>query len=420
VSRGLSLNNTLSKRKELFKAGGDNSVKLFTCGPSVYDRPHIGNYRSFLYEDVLQRYLAYLGYNVERLINFTDVEDKALVEAKEKGITRDELTKPVEETFRKEARLLNIILPKYIPRSSTSVEQAALLIKRLLDGRYAYRHGKDIFYDPLMFKDFGKLFGLDMSRWPKKKKRFRKDTYPGRRWNLGDFILWHGGGKEAPEGFSWETEIGRGRPAWNIQDAAMITKHLGYEVDICCGGVDNLYRHHDYTIAVIEALSGKEFCHYWLHGEHVLVDGAKMSKSKKNIVYVEDLLSKGFSPAEVRFFLVYGHYRQQINFSSRHIKEAAEKMGRLKEKIAEITRQTGTSRSPQKAAMRCSDDLIRGFERHMNDDLNVKGAIDAIQETLGKFLSRRREQRVGYNDAHEIRQSLLAVNDVLQVMDLSG
>ena len=175
-----------------------------------------------------------------------------------------------------------------IARSSTSVEQAARLIRILMDKGYAYRHEGDIFYDPLKFEGFGKLFGLDMSRWPKKKRRFRKDTYPGQRWNLGDFILWHGdkGEKDAP---SWDTELGRGRPAWNVQDAAMVTKHLGYRIDIACGGADNLYRRHDYTIAVVEGASGRTFSSYWPHGEHVLIDRIKMSKSKGNILYPEGI-----------------------------------------------------------------------------------------------------------------------------------
>jgi cysteinyl-tRNA synthetase len=206
--------------------------------------------RTFLYEDVLHRYLEYLGYRVQRMMNFTDVEDKAVAEARKQGVTVHELTSAVEERFLEECLMLGIKIPE-IARSSTSVEQAVRLIRILMDKGFAYRHEGDVFYDPLKFKGFGKLFGLDMSRWPKEKRRFRKDTYPGRRWNLGDFILWRRvrGDSDNP---SWETELGRGRPAWNVQDAAMVTKHLGDRIDIACGGVDNLYRHHDYTIAVEE------------------------------------------------------------------------------------------------------------------------------------------------------------------------
>lgn len=250
----LYLYNTMSRKKEVFNALKGKKVKMFTCGPSIYQRPHIGNYRTFLYEDVLQRYLEYLGYEVVRVLNFTDVEDKAIADAKKERTTLRELTSRWAKQFFEDIRVLRIKPPTYNPRSSTSIDQAVFLIKRLLARGYAYRYDGDIFYDPTKFKGFGRLYRLDMSRWPKEKRRFRRDTYNGLRWNLGDFILWHsyGGGDEV----HWDTEIGRGRPAWNVQDAAMATKHLGFQIDLSCGGIDNLYRHHDYTIAVVEAVSG--------------------------------------------------------------------------------------------------------------------------------------------------------------------
>jgi cysteinyl-tRNA synthetase len=223
----LRLHNTLTDRKEIFRPRDRaGPVTLFTCGPSIYDQPHIGNYRTFLYEDILQRHLDYLGYDVNRLINFTDVEDKSIARAKELGMSVSQLTEPIAERFHRECETLRIQLPPGpVPRSSTSVDQAVVLIQRLLDKGYAYRHQKDIFYDPLKFKGFGKLYGLDMSRWPKKRVRFRQDTYPGQRWNLGDFILWRGRRNSSSDEPCWDTELGRGRPAWNIQDPAMITKH---------------------------------------------------------------------------------------------------------------------------------------------------------------------------------------------------
>jgi cysteinyl-tRNA synthetase len=272
--------NTLSKRKEVFVPRDQKRVKLFTCGPSVYRTQHLGNYRTFCFEDVLQRYLEYRGYTVERCINFTDVEDKAIDEAKDEGVSLADLTRPVIDAFLKECDALGIKLPDSIPRATNSVNEAVTLIKQLLDRGIAYWHDGNVYYDPLKHGDFGRVFGLDMSKWPKKRYRFSKDTYNGMRWNYGDFILWHG----AQDGDSvyWETEIGRGRPAWNVQDAAMIIKTLGYQIDIHTGGIDNVYRHHDYNRAVLEGASGDEFCRYWMHGEHLIVNGAKMSKSKGN------------------------------------------------------------------------------------------------------------------------------------------
>jgi cysteinyl-tRNA synthetase len=415
MPEALLLTNTMSREKELFRSREERKVKIFTCGPSVYRRAHVGNYRTFLYEDILQRYLEYLGYRVERVMNFTDVEDKAIAEAKNQGIAWQELTTSVETRFLEETRMLGIKIPE-IARSSTSVEQSANLIRILLDRGYAYRHDGDIFYDPLKFRGFGKLFGLDMKRWPKKKKRFRKDTYPGQRWNLGDFILWHGD-KEEKDGPSWDTDIGRGRPAWNVQDAAMVTKHLGYQIDISCGGVDNLYRHHDYTIAVVEAVSGESFSSYWLHGAHVLVEGSKMSKTKGNIVYPDELLEKGYSAKDIRFSLIYTHYRRKLNLTDTYLEKSAGKLAAFKKAAKRLT---GLSTEPESLGGP-AEELVSGienvFKERMNDDLDVQGAFESVYDILSRLLSLRPDGRLGYTTSSLLREHLERINGVMQILD---
>ncbi|MCF8078189.1 MAG: class I tRNA ligase family protein [Desulfobacterales bacterium] len=414
----LCLKNTLTDRKEIFKPREkDGPVKIFTCGPSIYSWPHIGNYRTFLFEDVLQRYLDYLGYPVQRLINFTDVEDKAVDEARRREVSLKELTEPVAERFFKECRLLRIALPESaVSRSSTSIDQAVHLIQRLLDKGIAYRHGKNIYYDPLKFKGFGKLYGLDMSRWPEKKVRFHKDTYPGHRWNLGDFVLWMGRKKNADGDIYWETELGKGRPSWNVQDPAMITKHLGYRIDISCGGIDNLYRHHDYNIAVIEGVSGKKFANYWLHGEHVLVDGLKMSKSRGNIVYVEDVLANGFAPRHLRFYLIYGHYRQKIDLNRDHLHLARGRIDTFCGLAAKIADEGRTAARSQESAPGLIRRLATGFEERMNDDLDVKGAFDSIYDTVEALAKMAASGKLSKKDRQEAARSLARIDGVLQVM----
>jgi len=414
VNHPLYLTNTLSRKKERFESREMGTVRLFTCGPSTYSRAHIGNYRTFLYEDVLQRYLEYLGYHVDRVINVTDIEDKAIAEAREQRISLKELTGPVEGRFFKEIDLLAIKLPRYIPRGSTCTDQAVHLIKILLDRGYAYRHEKDVFYDPLKFQGFGKLFGLDMSRWPKKKRRFRKDTYPGQRWNLGDFILWHG---SESNGVSWDTEIGKGRPSWNIQDPAIITKNLGYTIDIACGGVDNLFRHHDYTIAIMEAISGESFSPYWLHGEHVLVKGRKMSKSSGNIVYLENLLEQGYTPGYIRFFLTYRHYRERLDFTMENLEKAAGILVSIKEMIRQLT-----SVEPGKGhiSSRQARDLIEGmeetFRERMSDDLDVKGAVDSLRRGLSRLMPLKMKGELSGSDAARLRSILEKIDTVFQFL----
>ncbi len=412
------LYNTMSRKKEVFKPRqAGNLVRMFSCGPSIYRRPHLGNYRSFVWEDVLQRYLEYRGFKVERVLNFTDVEDKALEEAQQEGLTLPELTDPVVEQFFADARQLRIKLPASIPRSSTSVDQAVKLIQVLLEKGSAYWHENNVFFDPLKFKDFGKLSRLDMSRWPKEKRRFKKDTYPGRRWNLGDFILWHGYREGDP--VFWDTDIGRGRPSWNIQDPAMVTKHLGYAIDISCGGIDNLYRHHDYNIAVIEAASGKEFARYWIHGEHLLVNGKKMSKSLGNIVYPDDLMVDGHSGRHVRFYLMFGHHRKKLNFTAESFRKVSGTLRNLRELLEELV---GPSPGKGQTAVsaRASGELLAalttGFEKHMDDDLDVRGAVDSLSKTLTKLGALKRIDHLSGEDCLLIDQKMRRIDSVLQVL----
>lgn len=434
----LHLHNTMSRRLERFrprdiKKGGEQAgekggeqagektggkVRIFTCGPSIYDRPHIGNYRTYLFEDVLERYLQYLGYQTERVINFTDVEDKSIARIQEMGTTLAEVTEPNAARFRKEAANLKIRLPLYIPRSSTSVGQAVKLINILLRKGYAYRHDRDIFYDPLKFKGFGKLFRLDMSRWPTRKRRFGKDTYPGRRWNLGDFILWHGCRPEWVGGVCWDTELGRGRPAWNIQDPAMITAQLGYQIDISCGGIDNIYRHHDYNIAVIEGVSGQEFARYWLHGEHVLLDGRKMSKSKGNIIYPDDLVARGFSHSHSRFHLLRTHYRRQINLTDRQLAKSRELLEDIQLRVGRIL---DPGRQINNDADRCTaliTALRLDFEQAMNHDLDTAKAIKGLDGNLAKLVDFKERQGLDHSQAAAVARVLGGIDSVLRVLDL--
>lgn len=410
----LVLTNTLSRNKEVFTSREPGRVKMFTCGPSVYSRAHIGNYRTFLFEDLLQRYLEHIGYRVDRVINLTDVEDKGIEEAQAKGITLRELTAPVEDMFMEETRLLGIRLPDYIPRSSTSVEQAVHLIKILLEKGYAYFHQKDVFFDPLKYEGFGRLFGLDMRRWPQRRYRFGRDTYPGQRWNLGDFILWHG---SRGDHIYWNTDIGIGRPSWNVQDAAMITKHMGYRIDILCGGVDNLYRHHDYTLALVESISGETFCPYWLHGELVLVNGTKMSKSRGNVLYIEDLLKQGYKSNAIRFAMIYRHYRKRLNLTSDYLDRSAERLG-------SFNRAARTLSLPEQGAAEVGSvaesevmELGKAFMKDMNDDLNVQIAFDRLFEKLSGWMSLKAQGRFHPQTSYRLQEELKKIDSVLRVMD---
>jgi cysteinyl-tRNA synthetase len=392
----------------------DKKVKMYTCGPSIYQLPHIGNYRTFLYEDVLQRYLEYLGYEVERVLNLTDVEDKAIAEAEKKGITLKKLTKQNAKVFLKELRMLKAKIPTFIPRSSTSVDQAVNLIERLLEKGYAYWHDGNVYYDPLKFKGFGKLYGLDLSKWPKTKRRFHKDTYPGNRWNRGDFILWHGYKKG--EKVYWKTKLGKGRPAWNVQDPAMATQHLGFKVDISCGGTDNIIRHHDYIIAIVEGVSGEQFARYWLHGAILYIDGKKMSKSRGNIVYARDLIKQSCKWNQLRFFLIYGHYRKRINFTWAKYRKTCERLQQFQNTVKNLIsmQPAGKESSPQ--TKRLVVMLKTDFEKNMNDDLHVSDAFDALFKTVSKLATLKERGKFGAEDSRRTMGSLKEIDRVLQVI----
>ena len=373
----LRLFNSLGKKLETFTPVNDEVVTVFTCGPSIYQRAHIGNFRTFLFEDILVRYLSYLGYQVKRGMNFTDIEDKAIVEACKHGLTVKALTDRNIDEFIGEMKLLNIRIPEYLPRSSDYVTEAAGIIARLIELGVAYRHGSNVYFDPLKFPGFGKLYGLDMHRWPAKRRRFHRDTYPGIQWNLGDFILWHGYRPGDP--VFWDTPIGRGRPSWNIQDPSMVGSRFRETLSIYCGGIDNLYRHHDYSIAILESVRPYPMARYWLHGAHLFVGGKKMSKSRGNILYTDNLLDRGYTAAEVRFFLIDGHYREKLSFTDDAMAVAAKRLRHIRDLVRMIEERAGRAEPrPDERSVR-----IQGsFRTVMDDDLTVGRAIADITREI--------------------------------------
>lgn len=410
----LMLFNSMTRKLEEFQPFEDGKVRMFTCGPSIYQLPHIGNYRTFLFEDVLQRHLEYLGYKVERALNITDVEDKAIAEAEKEGITLKELTKRNAEIFLEEFKKLGVETPTHIPRSSTTVNQAVQIIETLLEKDYAYWFKGNVYFDPLKFKGFGKLYGLDMTKWPKEKQRFHKDTYPGNRWNLGDFILWHGYREE--DRVYWNTRLGKGRPAWNVQDPAMAMQSLGFKVDIYCGGVDNLIRHHDYVIAVTESFTNEQFAKYWLHGEHLYVNGKKMSKSRGNIIYPKDLIERGCQWQHIWFFLINSYYHKRLNFTFKKFKKACNRLHEFKDMVNQLqsVKKTAIKSNPKTKALIAK--LKKDFEENMNNDLHVKDAFDALFKTVSKLVSQTEKDKVNREDAEEAIAELKSIDQVLQVI----
>ncbi|MBN2159975.1 MAG: class I tRNA ligase family protein [Spirochaetes bacterium] len=408
----LELYNTMSRSQEVFRPRRKGVVKIFTCGPSIYRRPHIGNYRTFIYEDILVKYLEYLGYEVGRALPLTDIEDKTILEAIRKRKKIDELTADVEKIFMSESRSLGIRLPRKAERASHCVDCSARIIKKLIDTGHAYRHGRDIFFDPRTYREFGKLFRLDMSRWPKRKIRFRRDTYNGNRWNLGDFILWHGY-REGDIKW-WDTVIGRGRPSWNIQDPSVIIQRLGPEIDINCGGIDNIYRHHDYNIAIVESYSGRRYANYYLHGQHLVVEGKPMSKSRGNILYPDNVYRKGCTAAGLRYFLFYTHYRKKLNFTRERFKASCERIGVFRAMSQRLMRPRLSAADADPRVGEAVRGVRREFEKGMNNDLNIGAAFDGMFAMLLKLDSLK--DSITASDARELRKIMSDIDAVAGVI----
>lgn len=391
---------------QVFRPVNRRMVNMFTCGPSVYQRAHIGNFRTFLFEDVLARYLQYLGYSVRRGMNLTDIEDKSIHEANRKGTTLARLTEQNIKEFLREMGHLRMKTPDYLPKASECVDDAVKLIEHLLKLGIAYRHSRNIYFEPAKFHGFGKLYGLDMTRWPSRKKRFHKDTYPGMQWNLGDFILWHG--YKPGDKYYWDTTIGRGRPSWNIQDPSIISKYFTETLSIYCGGIDNLFRHHDYTLAILESVRPFPMAKFWLHCNHLYVNGQKMSKSKGNILYV-DTLRKHYDYSEIRFFLVYNHYRERLSYSDTNMQLSAEKLRTFRHIAKKISRKAEQT-SAQEGEI--AGKLRRSFRTGMDDDLNLKESFDDMH----KILTGINIDMLSPADASGIIATLQKADEVLKVV----
>jgi len=403
----LRLFNTFGRKIETFQPVRKEPVAVFTCGPSVYQRSHIGNFRTFLFEDILVRYLGYLGYQVKRGMNFTDIEDKAIQEAARQGVSVKQLTAQNIEGFVKELKALRMKTPDFMPRASESVDRAVEIIEQLLDLKIAYWHQGKVYFDPLKYPRFGELFGLDMKRWPQQKRRFHKDTYPGMQWNRGDFVLWHGYTREG-EAF-WNTRIGKGRPAWNIQDPSMISRYFDETLSIYCGGIDNLFRHHDYTRAILESIRPYPMARYWLHCFHLHVDGKKMSKSIGNILYIDDLQEQGYDMSEIRFFLIYGYYRKIMNYSDKRMRLTTAKLRRFKEQVKRIKGRAGSTTD---AGTEQARNIKEAFQERMDDDLDVKGAFDNVNALVSGLDSSNLTPKA----ASGVTKALKEVDEVLQVL----
>ncbi len=370
--------NTLTRRAEEFKPLGEGRVKMYTCGPTVYNFAHIGNFRAYIFEDLLRRYLKFRGYQVTQVMNLTDVDDKTIRGARAGGISLDAFTKPFKDAFFEDLKALHIEPAEHYPAATAHVPEMIQLIQRLLNAGHAYKSDDgSVYFKVSSFPEYGKLAHLDMSSL-RAGARVAHDEYE--KDNVSDFALWKAWDAEDGD-VAWDSPWGRGRPGWHIECSAMSMKYLGESFDVHTGGVDNIFPHHENEIAQSEGATGRPFVKYWLHCGYLVVDGAKMSKSLGNFYTIRDLLGKGYSGREIRYVLISTHYRQPLNFTfdtlnaARAALERIDEFGRRMQSFASV--QPGAGALPPWAESARSK-----FQAALDDDLNVSEALAALFDLI--------------------------------------
>ncbi|HDN05681.1 MAG TPA: cysteine--tRNA ligase, partial [Candidatus Bathyarchaeota archaeon] len=386
-------------------------VKMYTCGPTVYDFAHIGNFRAFVFEDLLRRWLEYCGYKVIHVMNITDVDDKTITAARKKGISLREYTEHYTRAFFEDITALNIEKAHYYPRATEHIPEMVALIKKLLEKGYAYR-GEDgsIYYAISKFKDYGKLSKIRVKEL-KPGARVKVDEY-GKE-EAHDFALWKAWDEEDGDVF-WETELGKGRPGWHIECSAMSMKYLGETFDIHCGGVDNIFPHHENEIAQSEAATGKQFVRYWLHNEYLLVEGRKMSKRFGNYYTLRDLLAKGYDPKAIRYLLMSTHYRQQLNFTFEGLEAAKNAVDRLTNFMYRLLDADGEGCGEKIGSL--MESVQKRFEEAMCDDLNIAVALAAIFNFVREVNKLMDDKKLSRGEAEQVYELMMRFDKVLGVI----
>jgi cysteinyl-tRNA synthetase len=372
----LALYDTLRRKQVALEPLEPGHVRMYTCGPTVHDYAHIGNLRTFLFEDMLRRVLAARGYHVTQVMNLTDVDDKIIAKARAAGEPIAEYTRRYTEAFFEDLATLRVERAEHYPTATGHIAEMVELIQRLEAAGHAYRTDDgSIWFRISTFPEYGKLSRIDLSGM-RDGARVESDEYD--KENPKDFALWKaaGTGEEA-----WDTELGRGRPGWHIECSAMSMAYLGETFDVHTGGVDNVFPHHENEIAQSEAATGKPFARHWLHAEHLIVDGQKMAKSLGNFFTLRDLLERGYSPRAIRYLLLSVHYRQQLNFTFAGLEQAAASIERLTafaQRVEELPRdgEPDLRLAERSAAARAELDAA------LDDDLNTSRALGVVFEWL--------------------------------------
>ncbi len=411
----MKLFNTETRTKEEI-ASADNQIKMYTCGPTVYNFAHIGNFRTYVFEDLLRRTLKFFGFQVTQVMNITDIDDKTIRGAIEKKVELKAFTEPFTEAFFQDLATLNIEKVEYYPRATAFIPQMVALIQKLIEENVAYK-GADgsIYYSITKFATYGRLSHLNLDELKAgASERVSHDEYD--KDHLADFVLWKIYDPARDGEIYWESPFGKGRPGWHIECSAMAMDLLGPTIDIHVGGVDNMFPHHENEIAQSEACTHQRFVRYWLHSEHLLVDHKKMSKSLGNFYTLRDLLAKGYTGPQIRYMLLQTHYRTPLNFTFEGLDATAKSLERISDFVArlraiDVDGQTVAAEPFILAAK-------EKFSLALADDLNISSALAALFDFIRDINTLCDSSQIGGHEAHKIIQFLESLDTVLGVLPL--
>jgi cysteinyl-tRNA synthetase len=369
--------NTLSGQLEEFRPMNEGEVRLYICGPTVWDYAHIGNFRSLaVFGDLLRRYLKYKGFKLKHVMNITDIEDRIIKFSREQGKTVDEYTAKYIEALWEDFDALGAERPDITPQATRHIPEMVDIIKRLEEKGHAYRSDGSYYYRITSFPDYGKLSKINFAgNIAGASERVDTDKYD--KEDARDFALWKA--QEQPDEPAWDTELGKGRPGWHIECSAMSMKYLGETFDIHAGGIDLVFPHHENEIAQSEGATGRQFARYWLHAEHLKVEGESMSKTRGNYYTFRDLREKGFDPFAIRYLLLSVPYNKQLNFTFdglRGAEKTVESLRTFRTRLRDARAEAGSNPEVKAAAARA----LEQFEAGMDEDLNTSVALAAIHD----------------------------------------
>ena len=400
--------NTMSRKLERFSPIESGHVRMYTCGPTVYDFAHIGNLRSFLFEDILRRTLKFFGYDVTQVMNLTDIDDKTIREATAAGLGIREYTDQFIEAFFDDLDTLHVERAEHYPRATDFIPQMVKLVQRLEKEGHAYRSDGSIYYSISTFPEYGKLSGVKPEA---NLAGARVDNEEYEKENARDFVLWKGTREGEP---SWESDLGPGRPGWHLECSAMSIELLGEEFDIHTGGIDNIFPHHENEIAQSEGATGRPFARFWLHAEHLIVEGEKMAKSKGNFFTLRDLITKGHDPVVIRYLLISVPYRQKLNFTMDGLHAAEQAIDRINNTLRRLEH-TPAADGAGNLEQKIVDEFQREFRDSLGDDLNTARALGALHTVLRHVNSALDAGGISDEVRGSLDQALEAADSVLAI-----